>query len=91
MSQSKYVFPVILQVVVDLSPDEGDEEHNDGDQEDDENRHMIGVVKVSKDKVEVDGVLGLEEPGSVTRKVIGLALSPNPDVVLELNLRRNMN
>ena len=72
---------------MDLGPDEGDQEQYECDQEDDENCHMIRVVKVRKDKVKVNGVLGLEESCSVACEMVGLTLSPDPHVVLELNLQ----
>ena len=73
-------------MIVDLSPDESDEEQDESHQEDYEDSHVIRVVKVSKDKVEVDGVLSLEEARSVAGEVVGLALGPDPDVVLEGDL-----
>ena len=71
-----------------LGPDQSDEEYDDGHQKDNEDRHMIGVVKVSKDKLEVDGILGLEEAGAIAGEMVGLALGPDPHVVLEENLDR---
>ena len=74
---------------MDLGPDESDEEQDDGHQEDNEYRHMISVVKVSKDELEVDGILGLEEAGPVAGQMVGLTLCPDPHVVLEENLDRS--
>ena len=71
-----------------LGPDKSDEEHDDGHQKDNEYRHMISVVKVSKDELEVDGILGLEEAGPVAGKMVCLTLGPDPHVVLEENLER---
>ena len=71
-----------------LGPDKSDEEQDDGHQEDDEYRHMISVVKVSKDELEVDGIHGLEEAGPVAGQMVGLTLCPDPHVVLEEYLDR---
>ena len=71
-----------------LGPDESDEEQDDGDQKDNKYRHMISVVKVSKDELEVDGILGLEEAGPVAGEMVCLTLSPDPDIVLEEYLRQ---
>ena len=71
-----------------LGPDESDEEQDDGHQEDDEYRHMISVVKLSKDELEVDGILGLEEAGPVAGEVVCLTLGPDPHIVLEEHLDR---
>ena len=72
-----------------LGPDESDEEQDDGHQEDNEYRHMIRVVKVSKDELKVDGIHGLEEAGSVAGEMVCLTLCPDPHIVLEEYLERN--
>ena len=71
-----------------LGPDESDEEQDDGDQKDNKYRHMISVVKVSKDELEVDGILGLEESGPIAGEMVCLTLCPDPHIVLEEYLDR---
>ena len=73
---------------MDLGPDKSDEEQDDGHQKDDEYRHMVSVVKVSKDELEVDGIHGLEEASPVAAEVVCLTLCPDPHIVLEQYLDR---
>ena len=73
---------------MDLGPDKSDEEQDDGHEEDNEYRHMISVVEVSKDELEVDGILGLEESGPIAGEMVCLTLCPDPHIVLEEYLDR---
>ena len=71
-----------------LGPDESDKEEDDGDEDDNEDCNMISVVKISKDELKVNGVLGLEESRPIAGEMVGLTLSPDPHIILEHHLAR---
>ena len=75
--------------IIDLSPDEGNEEHDEGDEQHNEDGDMVGVVKVGKYEGEINGILSFEESSSKTCQMIGGTLGLDWNIFHVLNLNMN--
>ena len=75
--------------IIDLSPDEGNEEHDEGDEQHNEDGDMVGVVKGGKYEGEIDRILSFEESSSKTCQMVGGTLGLDWNIFHVLNLYMN--